>query len=125
MDKTGFIEADDYYDMGCQWRIERDWDKAISCFKHAIELNRYLIYAYIDLAAVYAAKGEYHDAVSILKKGVKSDPRFDLLYYKIARYLYKNGEFQISLKYIDEAINLNDCDLYQRVKSVISRKMDV
>ncbi len=123
MDKLDYIEADDYYDMGCQWREEREWEKAISCFKHVIELNKNFIYAYIDLSAVYARRGNYHDAVIILKKAVKLDPGFHLLHYNIAKYMYRHGELHGALKSIDEAIILNDTELYERVRAVILKKL--
>jgi len=123
MDKFDFIEADDYYDMACQWRLEKEWEKAITCFKHAIELNKNFIYAYIDLAAVHARLGDYHDAVTVLKKAVKLDPGFDLLYYNIAKYSYRHGEIAEALKSIEEAINLNSIDLYKRIRNVILKKL--
>jgi tetratricopeptide (TPR) repeat protein len=123
MDKLDYIEADDYYDMGCQWRMEREWEKAISCFKHVIELNRYFIYAYIDLAAVYARRGAYHDAVIVLKKAVKLDPSFHLLHYNIAKYTYRHGEISSALKSIEAALELNDAELYRRVRNIILKKL--
>ncbi len=123
MDKLEFIEADDYYDIACQWRIEKEWDKAIECFKHVIELNKYFIYAYIDLAAVYARREGYHDAVIVLKKAIRIDADFHLLYYNIAKYLYRNGEINGALKSIEEAINRSDTKLYNMVRRVILNKM--
>ncbi len=122
MNKTDFIEADDYYDIACQWKNEKDWEKAISALKHVINLNKYFIYAYIDLASVYAAKTDYYNAVAVLKKAVKLDPGFHLLYYNLAKYYYRNGEITASLKSIEEAICLNDTELYERVKCVILKK---
>ena len=121
MDKPGYLEADDFYDIACQWKKEKEWEKAIESYRHVIELNRYFIYAYIDLSEVYAFRGEYHDAVSVLKKAIKHDPQFHLLYYNAAKYLYKCGDIPGAAKYIDEAINLNDIELYRRVKCVIQR----
>lgn len=123
MGKLEDIEADDYYDMGCQWRIEREWDKAITCFRHAIDLNRNFIYAYIDLAAVYAKKGNFHDAVLTLRKALKIDPDFDLLYYNLAKYQYRHGETAAALNSIDEAIECNSTELYERVRRVILRNI--
>jgi len=119
MSKLEFIEADDYYDMACQWRDEGNREKAIECFKHVIELNKYFIYAYVDLAAVYAAKREYHAAAAVLKRAVKLDPEFDLLYYNIAKYLYRCGDFPGAVKYINEAADLNNAELYRRVQRII------
>lgn len=124
MGKLDYIEADDYYDMACQWRVEREWEKAISCFKHVIELNKYFIYAYIDFAAVYAKRGDYHDAVIVLKKAIKLDPDFHLLHYNIAKYYYRHGEMHGALKSIEAAINLNDIELYNRVRGVILKKLN-
>lgn len=123
MDKLDFIEADDFYDMGCRWRAERVWEKAISCFKHVIEINKNFIYAYIDLAEVYAKMGDFHEAVTVLKKAVKLDPGFHLLHYNLAKYFYRHGEVVRALKSIDEAINLNDTELYERIRKVILHKL--
>jgi tetratricopeptide (TPR) repeat protein len=123
MSKIEFIEADDYYDMACQWRKEGELEKAIECFKHAIELNKFFIYAYVDLADVYAVKRDYHAAVSVLKRAVKLDPQFDLLYYNTAKYLYRCGDLPGAVKYIEDAVELNDTELYKRVRSVILKKI--
>jgi len=123
MSKMDYIEADDYYDMACQWRVEKEWEKALTSLKHVIELNRYFIYAYIDLAAIYAVRKDFHAAVSVLKKAVKLDPRFDLLYYNLARYSYKCGDIPGAAKHIDEAISLNNSELYIKVRQVILKKL--
>jgi tetratricopeptide (TPR) repeat protein len=123
MDKLDYIEADDFYDMACQWRVEKEWEKAIACFKHVIELNKNFIYAYIDLAEVYARRGEYHEAAVVLKRAIKLDPGFDLLHYNLAKHLYRHGEILPALKSIDAAIDLNDAELYNRVKKVILKKL--
>lgn len=123
MKKTDFIEADDYYDIACQWMKEKEWDKAISSLKHVIDLNNNFIYAYIDLAAAYAAQRDYHAAAAVLKKAIKSDPGFDLLHYNLAKYLYRNGEVVSALKSIEKAAELNNIDLYERVKSLMLKKL--
>ncbi len=122
MSKLDYMEADDYYDMACQWRKEGELDKAIECFKHVIELNKFFIYAYVDMAEVYAVKRDYHAAAAVLKRAVKFDPKFDLLYYNTAKYLYRCGDLPGAVKYIDEAIELNDSELYRRVRSVIAKR---
>jgi len=113
------IESEDYYDMACEWKKQKEYVKAEDCLEKVISLNRKFIYAYIDLAELYALRKKFHDAVHLLKKAAKNDPEFDLLYYLMAKYAYKAGDFRNALSDVEQAIDINPTELYIRVHKVI------
>ena len=116
-----YIEAEDYYDMGCEWIRAGEAAKAEDCLIHTIRLNPGFIHAYIELGALYNRGGLYNEAVHIIRKALRHDPDFHMLYYLLAKYAFRNGQYASSLQTIDRALELNPCDLYVRVRSVIER----
>ncbi len=113
------IEADDCYDMAVEWIRHGNYDKAVSYFTRAIELNEYFIYAYIALARTYATQQNYADAIHMLKKASHLDPAFDRLHYLMAKYAYKNGDFKNALICITRAIEMDGKDLYEEARKII------
>ncbi len=113
------IEAEDYYDMGCEWIKQRNYEKAEECFFHVIALNPRFIYAYISLAEVYARAHDLNEAIRCLRKAVKFDPRFDRVYYCIAKYSFMNEEYKTALTNIEQALDLNPTEDYESMKEVI------
>ncbi len=122
MDDSRFIEADDYYDMGSEWLKQGVLDKAELYLRKVIDLNPKFIYAYIDLAFLYAKNKNYNDAINSLRKAVKQDPEFDRLYYLISKYAYKDRDYKRSLKSIEKAIEINPSRLYLKGKAIIENK---
>ncbi|HPF05623.1 MAG TPA: hypothetical protein PK293_06270 [Spirochaetota bacterium] len=122
MDKRDFIEAEDYYEIGTRWLEEKEYRKAIESFRHVISLNNMFMYAYIDLALCYSKIGRYHEAVQILRKGCHKDPGFHLLYYLMAKYSFRDGDFHGALKSIEKALEYSEVKLYRLAYGVILRK---
>ena len=121
MEKDRYIEAEDYYEMACEWIKAKETAKAEECLVHAVRLNPGFIYAYIELAALYNRGKLYQEAVNIIRKALRHDPDFHLLYYLLAKYAFRNAQYSSSLQTIDRAIELNPCELYKRVRTVIQR----
>lgn len=125
MKKSDFIEAEDFYEMGCQWFEEHEYIKAIEAFRHVISLNQKFMYAYVDLALSYAKMSRYHEAVQTLKKGTKHDPDFHMLYYLMAKFSFRDGDYQNALKSIEKAMEYSDEKLYRLAHRVISRRYKI
>ena len=117
------IESEDLYDMAIEWIKNSDHDRAIDCLKRAIGLNPNFIYAYITLSEVLAKQKKYSDAVHVLKRASKADPKFDRLNYLMARYAYKAGDYPTALRYIIMAIEKSPQPLYLKSQKVIERAM--
>lgn len=122
MNKNDFIEAEDFYEMGCQWLDEREYVKAIEAFRHVISLNPKFMYAYVDLALSFSRMSRYHEAVLVLRKGSRYDPGFHLLYYLMAKYSFRDGDFPGALKSIEKALEYSDERLYKLTYRVILRR---
>lgn len=122
MDKKNYIEAEDYYEMGCQWLEEKEYQKAVEAFRHVISLNPRFMYAYVDLAKAYSKTNRFHEAVHILRKGSRNDPGFHKLYYLMAKYSFKGGDMQGALKSIEKAIEFSDERLYRLAYNVILKR---
>ncbi len=122
MNKNDFIEAEDFYEMGSQWLDEKEYLKAIESLKHVISLNSRFMYAYIDLAFCYSKISRYHEAVQILKKGSLNDPEFHLMYYLMAKYSFRGGDFHGALKSIEKALEYSEEKLYRLAYRVIVRR---
>ncbi len=122
MDDSRYIESEDYYDMACEWLRHRDFEKAESCLRIVIDHNPKFIYAYIDLANIYAMKMNFHDAIAVLRKAIKFDPEFDRLYYLISKYAFKNADYKRALKSVDRALEIKPTILYEKAKGIIEKK---
>ncbi|HPJ35021.1 MAG TPA: tetratricopeptide repeat protein [Spirochaetota bacterium] len=122
MKKSDYIEAEDYYEIGCQWTENKNYTKAIDAFRHVLSLNPKFMYAYIDLAYVCAKSGRYNEAVQVLKKGSRIDPDFHKLYYLMAKYYFRDGNYGGALKSIEKAVEYSDEKLYRLVHQVVIRK---
>ena len=121
MGRNRDIEAEDYYEMACEWIRAGEPGRAEECLIHTIRLNQRFIHAYIDLAALYNRQKRYQESVHAMRKALRHDPGFHQLYYLLAVYSFRNGEYGSSLRTIDRAIQLNPCRLYNRVRAVIER----
>lgn len=121
MERERDIEAEDYYEMAGEWVRGGNLAGAEECYVRAIRANPRFIYAYIDLARVYDRQGSHADAIHTIRGAIRHDPSFSLLYYLLARYSFRNGEYGSALRTIDHALELEDRELYRRVRVVIER----
>ena len=119
MDNYRYIEAEDYYDMASAWINHRNYEKAEECLNHVIDLNPGFVYAYIDLAYIHALNGAFHDAIHVLKKATHHDPAFDRIYYLMAKYAYKDGDFRNAVHFIGQACDINPSAINEKVKRII------
>lgn len=65
---------DYYYSLGTIAETKHDWDKAISAYTRAIELDDKYVDAYMGLAGVYYEKGQYDQEVANYEKAAKLAP---------------------------------------------------
>lgn len=116
-----YEEADDCYDMGYEWLTRGHPDKAEDLLKKAIELNPEFVYSYITLADAMSRMKRFGDAVSVIKRATRVDPDFDRLYFLMAKYSFKRGDFPAALKWINIAYDMNPSRLHLLSLSTIKR----
>ena len=122
MDSYRYIESDDFYDLGCQWLLNKNRQKGEDCLLKALELNPCFIHAYIVLAGLYARQRRFRDSVHLLKKATRHDPDFDRIHFLMARYAYKNEDYVNARMFISRAIDINPRELYLLYREAIEEK---
>lgn len=60
--------------MGILYFDNKQFDKAIACYKISMEINPNVVNIYIDLARIYMKQKKYNDAIEILDKANKQFP---------------------------------------------------
>lgn len=117
-----YIEADDSYDMAVEWFKNGNYEKAEHYFKKTLDINDKFVYAYIALARLYAKQSNFSEAVRALKNASHIDPVFDRLYFLMAKYAYKGGDYKNALIFINKAIVLNNKELYVHALEIIENR---
>jgi tetratricopeptide (TPR) repeat protein len=99
-------DANGYANRGQDWKMKREYDKAIADYTEAIRLDPHSDYFYLLRSMAWDAKGEYAKAMADCNEAVRLDPR------NSSNYVCR-GQVWIELKKIDNA--LNDFDQASRL----------
>ncbi len=105
--------AETYYNRGVGWHEKGDYDKAISDYTNAIELDPKLADAYVNRGLAYArGKGWYDRAISDSTKAIELNPR-DALPYNNRGLAYKGkGQYDRAISDYNKTIELNPRDAW-------------
>jgi tetratricopeptide (TPR) repeat protein len=63
--------------------------------------------AWLDASYIKFTKGEFEEAVDLLKEAVKTDPDCHQFYYRLVCYLYELGLIREALSNLETALHLN------------------
>ena len=120
-----YQESEDYYDMACEWINQNNFEKAETCLKHALGMNKNFIYAYITLSEVYEKQKKYQEAVHILREAFKIDTTFDELPYRIAKSCLLARDIKNAMKFIQKAIDLNPSQKHLEFQEMLNLEYGV
>lgn len=70
-------EAQEYYDMGCDYLVKQKFGKAIIAFNKALKINDLFAEAYQGLAEAYKGKGDASKYQAFLQKAAEVHAQFD------------------------------------------------
>jgi tetratricopeptide (TPR) repeat protein len=100
-----------YYMSGIRYAKQGQYDKAISNYTKAIEIDpRYE--AYYDRGNVYLHKGQYDRAISDYTKAIELDPKLALAYYNRGLIYQNKGQLDRAISDYTKAIELNPKHTY-------------
>ncbi len=85
----------------------KDYDKAISDYNKAIELNPNFDTAYNNRGFAYDEKGEYDKAISDYNKAIEINPNFDTAYNNRGSAYGKKGDYDKAFDDYNKAISEN------------------
>ena len=101
------IEKNQYNIMGVSYYHVGDYEKAISSYNKAIELDSEYAKAYNNRGSAYLQKGDYDAAISDFDKAIKLNPKFTDAYNNRGYAYDDKGDYDQAIKDYDKAIELN------------------
>jgi tetratricopeptide (TPR) repeat protein len=82
-----------YYNRGVTWADKGDYDRAISDYNKAIELNPNYTKAYNNRGVTWSKKGDYDRSISDCSKAIELNPNCTDAYNNRAVSYYFKGEY--------------------------------
>jgi tetratricopeptide (TPR) repeat protein len=74
----------------CEYRLGKI-DDAEEVYKKLLEIDPTMMEAWLDASYIKFTKGEFEEAVELLKEAIKTDPDCHQYYYRLVCYLYELG----------------------------------
>jgi len=97
----------DYFNRGKAYADKSQYDRAISDFNEAIEIDPMYAEAYNNRAIAYIAKGQFDQAFSDFNKAIEINPQYAEAYlYRGGLYDHK-GEYDRAISDFNKAIEIN------------------
>ncbi len=118
-------DAEAYFKQGNTWWKKGDYNKAISYYSKALELEPNGIPAYINRGSLLSEKGEYDKALLDFNKVIELDPKFAVAYKNRGLTWYEKGEYDKAISDYSKAIELdpNYVDAYYNRGNARYRKV--
>ena len=91
---------------GIAYLKKGQYDRAISNFNKALEIEPELARVYINRGAAYMGKGQYEEAISDFTKAIEINPRYAITYYGRGVAYYYKKEYDKSWEDINKALAL-------------------
>jgi len=103
-------QAEFYFNQGVAWNEKGDYDKAISEYTKAIEINPSLAEAYNNRGLAYAqGKGQYDKAISDCTKAIEINPSLAEAYNNRGLAYLLLGQSQPGCHDLQKACELGSC----------------
>jgi tetratricopeptide (TPR) repeat protein len=106
LDRSGLIAAI-YTNRGVIYGKSGQYQKAISYFTRAIELNPEDAETYSNLGKAYAGLGQYLKAISDYTKAIELDPKYAVAYNNRGLAYYDLGQYTQAISDYTQAIELD------------------
>lgn len=101
-----------YNKIGIDYYVNKNFEKAVTYFKKAVELDPNYPQAQNNLANVLYKQGKYTQAIQLLENLIAKNPGYTDSYINLALIYRKNEDSDMELQYLNLAIN-NNSDSYK------------
>jgi len=99
--------ADDYYKRGDAYDETGKYDKAITSYSKAIELDPNHALSYYNRGCAYGEIGEYDKAIADYNKAIELNPNDSLAYYNRGLACSKRGDVPKAVSDLEKCIELS------------------
>jgi len=96
-----------YYAQATLANNQKNWDKAISLYAKAIELDSSNIDAYMGLGGAYFSKGDYENELECYLLATKLDPSSGDAFYYLGTAYQDMGEYDKAYETFKESFNID------------------
>ena len=104
--ETDALSATDWFTKGYNAGENKEYDKAISFYLRAIELDPDYADAYNNLGLDYYNQGNYIKAIELWEKAIELKPDFAAAYLNLGLAYYNNSDVNTALIYYKKAARL-------------------
>lgn len=102
--------ADMYFQRGINYRKAGDWEKAISGYRKAVELDPYFVKVYYRLGFAYASIGDMDRAISAYGRVKELAPYYARVDRNLGFIFFKKRDWEKAAVSLEEALRLNPED---------------
>jgi tetratricopeptide (TPR) repeat protein len=100
--------AMDSFNMGVQYSLRGNHDKAIEEYKKSLEINPHSAVVHSNLGFEYYDKDDYKKSVESQRKALEMDPDLPNAYYGLAMALQKEGDNEGALENYREFMSISE-----------------
>ena len=104
--ETDILSATEWFNKGYNAVMDKEWDKAISFFLRAIELDPDDAAAYNNLGIAYNSQGNTTKAIELFEKAIELDPDYANPYYDLGIAYKAQGNYTKAIQSYEKAIEL-------------------
>lgn len=103
-----------YKEQGNEYLKFNNFDKAIECYKKAINLSPEYADAYFNLGKAYKLKKDYPSSISALEKAKNLSPNDSEIIIVLGETYKQNGQYYAAIKSFEEALVMDNTSDYAK-----------
>ncbi len=107
-----FIEARDHYIQGIEWTNNEDYEKALSEYKIAVQLDQHYALAYAEMGWAYYQLDDNQQAIAQYTRSLELDPNRAATHYELGRIYYFDDQLEKAEQELEATIQLDPAYTY-------------